>query len=896
MKGAIGYQTGVKRLGIVLLMVAGFVHADELGRAKSLLRKKDPQSLIRGARMVRDMGSRGKRAAPLLVKHLAHKDPAVRRVMNGVLVMLGSDAVPLLIKTLKRSKNVTQRREIAVVLFKMGPDASKYADDMVDLLGDADEPVRQKLAEAVAGFGAASLPLLVEALTGKSDKLRAGAATAFSLLGTQAYQPALAALANKSPSVRAAAADILGNLGPKAAGSASALRSLLKDSHADVRLAAVRALGRVKADPEPTLAALVPLLADPDTRIVQVAVESLAQFGDVAAPALIEALGGAGGEGALLAIVRIGEPAIAGLEPALEAEQPAMRARAVRALSTMGPFVKRDLASMQTLLDDDDAAVRIAAADALARCAAVASTDELLLAATDADAGVRAAVVRALGHAIPNEQVIETVNAAAADKHAVVKLAAAGALWQLGRPSTVLALARDAIAGTDAQLRATACRAIAPMGRAAESLLPVLIAAAQANPGLDVVEALGAITAAHGNGLIGRAERYKRAPAATRKSIDAALDWLRRFQDTRSAGKNSKDGRWDPQLFVKHDAGGTISGAAQSSRYGVGVTGLALSAFLATGRAGDPAVREGLAFLVESQRTDGLFTEPVSLHFLIDHAFATVALCEAWIVTGNPRYREAARRAVAVCIASRNPNLAWRYQVRGKENDTNVTAIMLTALALAERGGLEVDAQAFVGGGRWLRSMTDGLIGYNVPGSTTARTAEMVERFPPEFSGAMTAAGLWGFSLARRHGVRPPKLTEALDWCRDLPPRWERGHIDMYYWYYGTLAFFMRGGEDWKKWQNKLVGTLLPHQHKKSGVFAGSWDPDGVWGPDGGRVYSTAISALSLATPYRFSSEFGAGKPTGVYAEAAKALATLAAGENKRIAARARVWLTRAGG
>ena len=54
----------------------------------------------------------------------------------------------------------------------------------------------------------------------------------------------------------------------------------------------------------------------------------------------------------------------------------------------------------------------------------------------------------------------------------------------------------------------------------------------------------------------------------------------------------------------------------------------------------------------------------------------------------------------------------------------------------------------------------------------------------------------------------------------------------------------------WKEWgagidsvQRKQIGGA---RHTR-----GSWDPDGVWGSDGGRVYSTAIVCLTLQRYYR---------------------------------------------
>ncbi len=48
-------------------------------------------------------------------------------------------------------------------------------------------------------------------------------------------------------------------------------------------------------------------------------------------------------------------------------------------------------------------------------------------------------------------------------------------------------------------------------------------------------------------------------------------------------------------------------------------------------------------------------------------------------------------------------------------------------------------------------------------------------------------------------------------------------------------------------WMKALHTAVERHQHPNgSGARAGSWDPIGPWGPDGGRVYSTAILTLAL--------------------------------------------------
>ena len=83
----------------------------------------------------------------------------------------------------------------------------------------------------------------------------------------------------------------------------------------------------------------------------------------------------------------------------------------------------------------------------------------------------------------------------------------------------------------------------------------------------------------------------------------------------------------------------------------------------------------------------------------------------------------------------------------------------------------------------------------------------------------------------------------------DHPPRWnvKEGYLDMYYWFQATRALYQVGDSPWRKWQKSMTRAILNHQHpKRSGSRTGSWDPIGVWGEDGGRVYSTALMLLCL--------------------------------------------------
>ena len=46
--------------------------------------------------------------------------------------------------------------------------------------------------------------------------------------------------------------------------------------------------------------------------------------------------------------------------------------------------------------------------------------------------------------------------------------------------------------------------------------------------------------------------------------------------------------------------------------------------------------------------------------------------------------------------------------------------------------------------------------------------------------------------------------------------------------------------------------AVMSLQRQDTGPLRGSWDPDPVWGGHGGRVYATAMAALTLEVYYRY--------------------------------------------
>jgi len=112
-------------------------------------------------------------------------------------------------------------------------------------------------------------------------------------------------------------------------------------------------------------------------------------------------------------------------------------------------------------------------------------------------------------------------------------------------------------------------------------------------------------------------------------------------------------------------------------------------------------------------------------------------------------------------------------------------------------------------------------------------------------------------------GKKPGELTAGAEFLAQNPPKWDPACAPMadwptycypiYFTYYGSLTMFQMGGDYWKNWNRSLKEMLLPKQ-RKDGDFSGSWDVIG--GSDdklAGRVYMTAMSALSLEVYYRYT-------------------------------------------
>ncbi len=324
----------------------------------------------------------------------------------------------------------------------------------------------------------------------------------------------------------------------------------------------------------------------------------------------------------------------------------------------------------------------------------------------------------------------------------------------------------------------------------------------------------------------------------TERAVQAALVWL--------AANQSSDGRWNA---ARHGAGRGRSGtgqhdAAVGSRADHGVTGLATLAFLGAGNTHQEGpfaanVARGIRFLAERQRPDGsLAGDAEFFAALYCHGMATIAVAECAAMSRDENLLPVLEQAIRHTLTLQHPVTGgWRYAA-GDRGDTSQLGWQVMALAAARNAGLAGLESAEAGARGFLASVSSGTAG----GMAAYRLGERP-------SVAMTAESLFCRILLGMPADHPA-AAEAISVLARSPP--SSSTYNIYTWYYATLASFHAGGPQWDGWNQRLQGALLPFQHRSGGPLDGSWDPDPVWGGHGGRVYATALAALTLEVYYRY--------------------------------------------
>lgn len=341
------------------------------------------------------------------------------------------------------------------------------------------------------------------------------------------------------------------------------------------------------------------------------------------------------------------------------------------------------------------------------------------------------------------------------------------------------------------------------------------------------------------------------------QAVATGLEWLALHQ--------AQDGHWSLHEFY-HDArdkplpaGRVIRCSCQvgtANRNDVAATGLGLLPFLGAGithKSGKAhqkdyhkAVEGGINWLIGRQSTsNGSFSTD-----MYAHGIATIALCEAYGLTSDPRLKMSAQRALNFIAYAQDPaGGGWRYSPK-QAGDTSVTGWQLMALKSGQMASLSVPKNTLKMADRFLDSVES-----SEQGSSAADKGggfAYVAGQPPTIT--MTSVGL----LCRQYsGVGPknPALQNGVKRLRAEPPG---KNSNIYYLYYATQVMHHMQGDSWQYWnlgpngkgQGGIRDTLIAQQDKgttpKHAHQVGSWG-----GSQGGRVMATSLSLLCLEVYYR---------------------------------------------
>jgi hypothetical protein len=390
-----------------------------------------------------------------------------------------------------------------------------------------------------------------------------------------------------------------------------------------------------------------------------------------------------------------------------------------------------------------------------------------------------------------------------------------------------------------------------------------------------------------GAGLGGRGDRRKGAGGlgASKESesaVDAALKWLSEHQ--------LADGSWS----FDHRDGGQCQGRCknQGSMKAAknGATGLALMAFLGAGQSHvegkyQNTVAGGVRFLLSSLKDQGAdggsWYDNVGNATAYSHGIASLAMCEAYamakdfkprkkpekspsemteeerkkwaedkkkekdqaknrIVIDNNRLRAAAQASLNYIMNVQHAEGGWRYNPKVQPGDTSVVGWMVMALKSGYMADLKINPHTVKQASHFLDLVARG---------DYKEVFWYMKDNEHGNSRATTAIGLlcrMYMGMDRNSGTIREGVHKHLDkWGPDLGG-------NMYYNYYATQVVFHYGEEPWKKWNKSMRDFLVNSQSKRDDHDKGSWHFNEAYAAAGGRLYCTAMSAMTLEVYYRY--------------------------------------------
>ncbi|MBN2055809.1 VWA domain-containing protein [bacterium] len=235
-------------------------------------------------------------------------------------------------------------------------------------------------------------------------------------------------------------------------------------------------------------------------------------------------------------------------------------------------------------------------------------------------------------------------------------------------------------------------------------------------------------------------------------------------------------------------------------------------------------------------------------HMMYEHAMALTAMIEAHALGVKEGLDVIIRQGIDLILraqlTSERPSSVeapvdqnseyyggWRYGVTYETADISVTDWQIIALLAARNAGFEVPAARLDAARQFVKRCF-------------SQELQAFTYMPGEYS---TGAGRSAMGVFALQLLGEGTAQEAQKALRDIlykAPSWHGEVGDgypFYYWYYGTRAAYLAGGETWNAWRKAMCGMLVNRQNAD-----GSWTPNQLEHERTSEVFVTAMGSLIL--------------------------------------------------
>ncbi len=320
--------------------------------------------------------------------------------------------------------------------------------------------------------------------------------------------------------------------------------------------------------------------------------------------------------------------------------------------------------------------------------------------------------------------------------------------------------------------------------------------------------------------------------SSDRKSCPESLCWMARHQEW--------DGSFRAAMYQRQcdteacRAAGAVRGVDDAQS-----TGLALLVFLGAGEthnsgAYKPHVKAALKWMKERQTANGwLVADRSDVHA---HAIATLALTEAYGLTGSRLWKATAQRAVEALVDAGRGPVGWPARSTDRHTDAATTAWASFVLRSAKMAELNLPDDAW----------TDGVASVQAFGPPAAR--------PFDECAALCAA-----RAVLRETIEPsPEFSEGIARLMETEPGDAAG-LDPRDVYFASVATFQVGLVAWKTWKKVLEAVLYRRGEQRDlSHTCAAWLQRSAPEVRRGRLATTSLTGLSAELFYRYGRVFGA--------------------------------------